>query len=77
MLKLNKSLLSVNETKDFLGCGRDAVYSLLKDGSIDSTKIGHRRKIFADSVERYVANLPRGYEQVSDGDPLQTNPNQS
>jgi excisionase family DNA binding protein len=56
-----KLLLTIAEAKNQLNCGRDQLYHLIKSGTIDSTRIGHRRKVFAESLNEYVANLPRGW----------------
>jgi excisionase family DNA binding protein len=53
-----KLLLSINEAKEMLGCGRDKIYELMKNGILDDRKMGYRRKIVAQSVYNYVDSLP-------------------
>ncbi len=51
---INKRVLSVEETADAFGVSRTTVFSLLKDKSLPSFKIGRRRLIPADAVETFI-----------------------
>ncbi len=42
-----------------IGLGRTSVYSLISQGILDARKAGGKTVITADSIERYVASLPR------------------
>ncbi|BBX38064.1 DNA-binding protein [Mycolicibacterium mageritense DSM 44476 = CIP 104973] len=49
-----RTLLTVSETAEMLRCGQTTVYQLLKDGRLASVKIGRRRLVRADAVERFI-----------------------
>ena len=48
---------SVDEAADLLGIGRTYMFRLVTTGEIDSFKIGSRRKIPRDALDRYIARL--------------------
>ncbi|MBQ1499565.1 MAG: helix-turn-helix domain-containing protein [Sphingomonas sp.] len=54
---MTKLLLSIPDAAKALSCGRSMVYGLMDEGAIQSVKIGRRRLISAESIERYVATL--------------------
>ena len=54
----SKILFSINEAKEILGCGRDKIYELMNNGSLDNRQMGYRRKIVAQSVYDYAKSLP-------------------
>jgi excisionase family DNA binding protein len=43
---------SINEVKRLTGLGNTTVFALLKNGMLNSVRIGRRRLIYADSVDR-------------------------
>jgi excisionase family DNA binding protein len=50
-------LLSVIETARELGISRSVVYELLASGALRSAKIGRRRLIPREAVEKFIAGL--------------------
>jgi excisionase family DNA binding protein len=48
---------SVDEAADLLGIGRTFMFHLVATGEIDSFKIGKRRKIPRDALDRYIERL--------------------
>jgi excisionase family DNA binding protein len=50
-------LLSIRQAAHDLGVCRTIVYELIRDGKIDSVKIGRRRLIPRDAVGAFVAAL--------------------
>jgi excisionase family DNA binding protein len=58
-------LVSIHEAARVLGVGRTTLYGLLKNGKIESVKIGMRNLVVAESLAAYVESL-RG---APDGDP--------
>lgn len=48
---------SVEEAADILGIGRTFMFQLVTTGQIDSFKIGSRRKIHRDAIDRYLDHL--------------------
>lgn len=48
---------SVEEAADILGIGRTFMFQLVTTGQIDSFKIGSRRKIHRDAIDRYLHRL--------------------
>ena len=55
----NKLLLTITEAKQLLNCGRDQIYHLMENGSLDDRRVGHRRKITRESLYDYLINLPK------------------
>ena len=53
----DRLLYSAEEAAALLGIGRTYMFQLLRTGEIDSRKIGSRRKIPADALERYIERL--------------------
>jgi excisionase family DNA binding protein len=51
------TLLTVEEAAGWLSVGRTAVYTLLKDGQINSVRIGRLRRIPAEALTTYTARL--------------------
>lgn len=54
MLEEYDALLSIQELRDILHIGRNAVYDLLNDGTIPAFRIGRNWKIPRESVEAYI-----------------------
>lgn len=50
-------LYSVEEAADLLGIGRTFMFHLLGTGEIDSLKIGRRRKVPREAIDRYIERL--------------------
>jgi len=48
---------SVEEAAELLGMGRTFIFQLVASGEIDSIKIGNRRRIPRDAIERYLERL--------------------
>lgn len=53
----SRLLYSVDEAADLLGIGRTFTFRLLATGEIDSLKIGRRRMIPSEALERYIERL--------------------
>lgn len=50
-------LYSVEEAADLLGIGRTFMFRLIATGEVESLKVGRRRKIGSDALDRYIARL--------------------
>ena len=50
-------LFSVEEVADILHIGRSTVFKLIKDGKIQSIKLGRSRRIPIDAMQDYVDDL--------------------
>lgn len=50
-------LLTVEEAAEQLGIGRTLMYTLVKQGAIESVQIGRLRRIPADALPRYLTQL--------------------
>jgi excisionase family DNA binding protein len=50
-------LLTVEEAANRLGIGRTLMYTLVKDGEVESVHIGRLRRIPADALPRYLEQL--------------------
>ncbi len=51
---MDDNYLTVNEVADRFRVSRPTVYAWLKEGKIESTKLGKVRRILASSVNRFV-----------------------
>jgi len=56
-LNIELTLLTVEEAAGWLSVGRTTVYELLKDGQINSVRIGRLRRIPAEALTTYTARL--------------------
>ncbi len=56
---MDKLLLTTTEAAKALGIGRSKVYELLQTGQLTSVRIGASRRVPADAVHTFVANLQR------------------
>lgn len=56
-------LLTVEEAAEQLGIGRTLMYALVKQGAIESVQIGRLRRIPADALPRYLAQLRTSISQ--------------
>jgi excisionase family DNA binding protein len=54
---VDKLLYTVDEVMELTGLGRWKVYDVIRDGSLRSAKIGACRRIPADALRRFVADL--------------------
>lgn len=52
-------LLTVKETAKILRCGKTLVYAMLQDGRLPVVKVGRRRLVRADDVQRLLSGKPR------------------
>ena len=59
-------LLTVEEAADRLGIGRTLMYTLVKDGAVESIQIGRLRRIPADALPRYLQQLRAAVPQLDD-----------
>lgn len=57
---------SVDEAADLLGIGRTYMFRLVATGEIDSFKIGSRRKIPRDALDRYITTRLRAEQSVDE-----------
>lgn len=55
---MDKLLLTPVEAAQTLGIGRSKLYELLQSGRLPSVRIGACRRISADSIHRFVLDLP-------------------
>ena len=51
---MEKLLVSISDAAIALSVGRTTVYELMRDGQLDSRKMGRRRLITAESLRRLV-----------------------
>ncbi len=57
-------LLTVEEAAEQLGIGRTLMYALVKQGVVESVQIGRLRRIPADALPRYLAQLRTSRPQL-------------
>ncbi|MGQ0846131.1 MAG: excisionase family DNA-binding protein [Sporichthyaceae bacterium] len=50
-------VLTVEEAADDLGIGRTLMYALIRDGAVESVRIGRLRRVPAEALSEYVARL--------------------
>jgi excisionase family DNA binding protein len=53
----DRLVYSVEEAAEILGISRTFMFQLITTGQIDSFKIGSRRKIHRDAINRYLDHL--------------------
>jgi excisionase family DNA binding protein len=63
----DRLLYSVDEAADLLGIGRTFMFRLIATGEIDSLKIGRRRMIPSEALERYIERLRSASAAVAEG----------
>jgi excisionase family DNA binding protein len=56
---LRRLLYSPKETEALLGISHATCYRLINAGKLDARKIGGKTAITAESIERFLAGLPR------------------
>ena len=49
----------VEDAKRMIGCGTTQLYALAASGVLDARKLGRRTVITAESLRRFIQNLPR------------------
>ncbi|MDP9408203.1 MAG: helix-turn-helix domain-containing protein [Actinomycetota bacterium] len=54
---MDKLLLTPTEAAALLGIGRSKVYELIKSGQLSSVRIGACRRVPAEAVREFIANL--------------------
>ena len=54
---MNKLLYDVNEASIMTSLGRSKLYELMATGEVESVKVGKRRLIPAEALERFVQGL--------------------
>jgi excisionase family DNA binding protein len=59
-------LLTVEEAAERLGIGRTLMYTLVKEGEVESVQIGRLRRIPADALPRYLQQLRAALPQLDD-----------
>lgn len=65
MAKKNKrgiprAAISVEEAAEALGIGRTYAFQLIKDGALETIKVGRRRLVPVMAVESFLARMKRG-----------------
>ncbi|MDP8969804.1 MAG: excisionase family DNA-binding protein [Actinomycetota bacterium] len=53
-------LVTVNAAATRLGISRSRIYELIKDGTLESVKVGRLRRIPDDGIETYINSLRTG-----------------
>lgn len=56
---MTRLLHPIADAGEILGVSRSTLYSLIKNGEIETVKIGSRTLIAHDELERYVQTLAR------------------
>lgn len=59
---VNRLLLSLTDGADVLGVKRSTMYVLIAQGEVEAVRIGGRRLVTVESLERYVDRLKQGGE---------------
>ena len=52
--KYDEDVLTVREMMDMLAIGKNTAYKLLKDGTIQSFRLGNSYKVLRKSVQEYI-----------------------
>ncbi len=63
---MDAKLLSVKDTEETLNLGHTKVCELIADGDIESIKIGRRRLVTPEAIDRFIASREAGEPTVSD-----------
>ena len=63
---MNSKLLSVKDTEEALNLGHTKVCELIADGDIESIKIGRRRLIRPEAIDRFIERMAAGEPTVSE-----------
>lgn len=51
---MNPLLLSINETAKALSLGRTSIYALIKEGKLETVKLGRRTAVKVESIKKLV-----------------------
>ena len=57
---MDKLLYTVEEVITLTGLGKSKVYDVMRDGSLPSVKIGASRRIPAEALRQFIADLMAG-----------------
>ena len=57
---MDRLLYTVDEVVTLTGLGKSKVYDVIRDGSLSSVKIGASRRIPAEALHQFVADLLAG-----------------
>lgn len=57
-------LLTTEAARRQLSCGKTTLFALIRDGSIETVKLGSRRRVIADSLRQYVEGLREAAEHL-------------
>jgi len=52
--RAERGLLSVNELATYLGVTRSTVYRLVREGELQSVKVGRRKKFRPEDIDAYL-----------------------
>lgn len=63
---MNTKLLSVKDIEAALNLGHTKVCELIADGDIESIKIGRRRLIRPEAIDRFIERMVAGEPTVSE-----------
>ncbi len=63
---MNTKLLSLKETEAALNLGHTKVCELIADGDIESIKVGRRRLITPEAIDRFIERMAAGEPTVSE-----------
>ena len=74
---MDTKLFSVKDTEEILNLGHTKVCELIADGDIASIKIGRRRLVTPESIDRFIASREAGEPTVSDLRRLGADPDSS
>lgn len=58
-MNLRPHSMTISETVKWSGIGRTKLYELLGDKKIQAVKLGTRTLVLTQSVEQFLASLPR------------------
>jgi excisionase family DNA binding protein len=51
--------MTISDACKMYGIGRTKIYFYIAEGRIDARKVGARTLVIADSVEKFLASLPK------------------
>ena len=74
---MDTKLLSIKDTEETLNLGHTKVCELIADGDIASIKVGRRRLVTPEAIDRFIASREAGEPTVSDLRRLDADPDSS